>query len=122
MWQGPSTTCDGDSKKILCLPPDYSKFDLPYRNDFNIIDIGESAIYRVFLVVARLGWVDLDLEGNCGLLATAAAATFCPSGWFNTPNLSQLSSMVNPTKVCNHQGRPVVVLLQGLPKDWAQVP
>ena len=38
--QGPSTTCDGDSKKILCLPPDYSKFDLPYRNDFNIIDIG----------------------------------------------------------------------------------
>ena len=39
--QGPSTTCDGDSKKILCLPPDYSKFDLPYRNDFNIIDIGK---------------------------------------------------------------------------------
>ena len=38
--QGPSTTCDGDSKKILCLPSDYSKFDLPYRNDFNIIDIG----------------------------------------------------------------------------------
>ena len=41
--QGPSTTCDGDSKKILCLPPDYSKFDLPYRNDFNIIDIGEES-------------------------------------------------------------------------------
>ena len=41
--QGPSTTCDGDSKKILCLPPDYSKFDLPYRNDFNIIDIGMGA-------------------------------------------------------------------------------
>ena len=39
--QGPSTTCDGDSKKILCLPPDYSKFGLPYRNDFNIIDIGK---------------------------------------------------------------------------------
>ena len=46
--QGPSTLCDGDSKKILCLPPDYSKFDLPYRNDFNIIDIGENSIYTVF--------------------------------------------------------------------------
>ena len=39
---GPSTTCDGDAKKILCLPPNYSKFDLPYMNDFNIIDIGKS--------------------------------------------------------------------------------
>jgi hypothetical protein len=39
--QGPSTTCDDDKKKILCLPVEYSKFDLPYRNDFNLIDIGE---------------------------------------------------------------------------------
>ena len=40
---GPSTSCDGDGKQgqqILCLPHDYSKFDLPHRNDFNMIDIG----------------------------------------------------------------------------------
>ena len=39
--QGPAVSCTDAKKKILCLPKDYSKFDLPYRNDFNIIDIGE---------------------------------------------------------------------------------
>ena len=39
--QGPATTCEDEKKKIICLPKDYSKFDLPYRNDFNVIDIGE---------------------------------------------------------------------------------
>lgn len=33
-------SCEEDKKKILCLPKDYSKFDLPYRNDFNVIEIG----------------------------------------------------------------------------------
>ena len=43
LWkQGPATTCEDEKKKIICLPKDYSKFDLPYRNDFNVIDIGES--------------------------------------------------------------------------------
>jgi hypothetical protein len=30
-----------NKRKLLCLPFDYSKFDLPYRNEFNVIDIGE---------------------------------------------------------------------------------
>jgi hypothetical protein len=25
----------------ICIPANYSKFDLPYRNEFNVIDIGE---------------------------------------------------------------------------------
>ena len=60
--QGPSTTCDGDSKKILCLPPDYSKFDLPYRNDFNIIDIGENAIYSKKLAGVTNLWPTLIIN------------------------------------------------------------
>ena len=41
---GPVVSCDDEKKKILCLPKDYSKFDLPYRNEFNHIDIGESFV------------------------------------------------------------------------------
>ena len=39
--QGPAISCTDEKKKILCLPDEYSKFDLPYRNDFNVIDIGK---------------------------------------------------------------------------------
>ena len=39
--QNPVVSCQNEKKKILCLPLDYSKFDLPYRNDFNEIDIGK---------------------------------------------------------------------------------
>lgn len=38
--QGPAVSCTDSKKKILCLPKEYSKFDLPYRDDFNVIDIG----------------------------------------------------------------------------------
>ncbi len=39
--QNPAVSCQDDKKKILCLPLDYSKFDLPFRNEHNVIDIGE---------------------------------------------------------------------------------
>lgn len=38
--QGPAVSCNDSKKKILCLPKEYSKFDLPYRHDYNLIDIG----------------------------------------------------------------------------------
>lgn len=38
--QNPVVSCQDVKKKILCLPLEYSKFDLPYRNDHNLIDIG----------------------------------------------------------------------------------
>lgn len=40
--QGPAVSCNDEKKKLLCLPEEYSKFDLPYRNEFNVIDIGTS--------------------------------------------------------------------------------
>ncbi len=51
--QGPAVSCTDSKKKILCLPKEYSKFDLPYRNDFNVIDIGKcSKLFSVsFLYV-----------------------------------------------------------------------
>ena len=36
----PVVSCEDDKKKIICLPKDYSKFDLPYRDEYNVIDIG----------------------------------------------------------------------------------
>lgn len=39
--QNPVVSCQDGKKKLLCLPLDYSKFDLPYRNEFNVIDIGK---------------------------------------------------------------------------------
>ena len=39
--QNPVVSCQDEKKKILCLPLEYSKFDLPYRNDHNLIDIGK---------------------------------------------------------------------------------
>ena len=44
--QNPVVSCQNEKKKILCLPLDYSKFDLPYRNDFNEIDIGKLCIFK----------------------------------------------------------------------------
>ena len=41
--QNPIVSCQDDKRKLLCLPSEYSKFDLPYRNDFNVIDIGKQA-------------------------------------------------------------------------------
>jgi hypothetical protein len=40
--QNPVVSCQDVKKKILCLPIEYSKFDLPYRNEHNLIDIGKS--------------------------------------------------------------------------------
>ena len=40
--QNPVVSCDDEKRKLLCLPPEYSKFDLPFRNDFNFIDIGDT--------------------------------------------------------------------------------
>lgn len=37
---GPAVSCEAPKKKILCLHREYSKFDLPFRNDHNVIDIG----------------------------------------------------------------------------------
>ncbi len=45
--QGPAVSCSDAKKKILCLPREYSKFDLPYRDDHNIIDIGSYIIITV---------------------------------------------------------------------------
>ena len=42
--QNPVVSCNDEKRKLLCLPTEYSKFDLPYRNDFNIIDIGKNLI------------------------------------------------------------------------------
>ena len=33
-------SCEDGKRKLLCLPSEYSKFDLPHRNNFNVIDIG----------------------------------------------------------------------------------
>ena len=33
-------SCEDGKRKLLCLPGEYSKFDLPHRNNFNVIDIG----------------------------------------------------------------------------------
>ena len=41
MVQNPVVSCEDEKRKLLCLPPEYSKFDLPFRNDFNFIDIGK---------------------------------------------------------------------------------
>ena len=43
--QNPVVSCQDEKKKILCLPLEYSKFDLPYRNDHNQIDIGKKPLY-----------------------------------------------------------------------------
>lgn len=34
-------SCEDGKRKLLCLPSEYSKFDLPHRNAFNVIDIGK---------------------------------------------------------------------------------
>jgi len=39
--QNPVVSCLDGKKKLLCLSKDYSKFDLPFRKEFNIIDIGK---------------------------------------------------------------------------------
>jgi hypothetical protein len=39
--QNPVVSCHDGKKKILCLSKDYSKFDLPYRKEYNVIDIGK---------------------------------------------------------------------------------
>ena len=44
--------------------------------------------YRVTMVVTHLGWVDSDLWSSPGWLV-ASAATYCPTGGWNIPNLSQ---------------------------------
>ncbi len=52
--QGPAVSCTDSKKKILCLPKEYSKFDLPYRNDFNVIDIGKCSKLFFFLFSVRM--------------------------------------------------------------------
>ena len=43
--QNPVVSCQNEKKKILCLPLEYSKFDLPVRNEANYIDIGKTFIH-----------------------------------------------------------------------------
>merc|ERR1719210_1892264 len=38
--QNSVVSCEDGKRKLLCLPQEYSKFDLPHRNDFNEIEIG----------------------------------------------------------------------------------
>ena len=47
--QNPVVSCQNEKKKILCLPLEYSKFDLPVRNEANFIDIGKN-FFSYFLV------------------------------------------------------------------------
>ena len=47
--QNPVVSCQDVKKKILCLPLEYSKFDLPYRNEHNLIDIGKCNFMRIQL-------------------------------------------------------------------------
>ena len=53
--QNPVVSCQDVKKKILCLPLEYSKFDLPYRNEHNLIDIGKYTvnIYRYKTIEAN---------------------------------------------------------------------
>ena len=39
--QNSVVSCEDGKRKLLCLPGEYSKFDLPHRNNFNVIDIGK---------------------------------------------------------------------------------
>ena len=39
--QSSVVSCEDGKRKLLCLPSEYSKFDLPHRNDFNEIEIGK---------------------------------------------------------------------------------
>ena len=32
--------CDHAANKLLCLPPNYSKFELPFTNSVNVVEIG----------------------------------------------------------------------------------
>ena len=49
--QNSVVSCQDDKRKLLCLPNEYSKFDLPYRNDFNQIDIGKLYITLYLKVI-----------------------------------------------------------------------
>ena len=46
--QNPVVSCQNEKKKILCLPLEYSKFDLPVRNEANFIDIGKIIFISIF--------------------------------------------------------------------------
>ena len=48
--QNPVVSCQDVKKKILCLPLEYSKFDLPYRNDHNLIDIGKCKVHLIKII------------------------------------------------------------------------
>ena len=39
--QSSVVSCEDGKRKLLCLPSEYSKFDLPHRNDYNEIEIGK---------------------------------------------------------------------------------
>ena len=52
--QNPVISCSDNKRKILCLPIDYSKFDLPYRNEYNVIDIGESALFPFLYLIIKI--------------------------------------------------------------------
>ena len=54
------------------------------------------------MVVAHLGWVDSDL-GSSPVWWTVIAATCCPTGGWNIPNL------ISPTQVRDHHGHPALL-------------
>ena len=53
------------------------------------------SMYRVTMVVVHLGWVDSDLGSSPGWWAVTAA-TCCPTGGWNIPNLSQQNPGAQP--------------------------
>ena len=63
--QNPVVSCQDVKKKILCLPLEYSKFDLPYRNEHNLIDIGKYTvnIYR---------YKTIEANGNTSVIPTSS--------------------------------------------------
>ena len=63
--QNPVVSCQDVKKKILCLPLEYSKFDLPYRNEHNLIDIGKYTvnIYR---------YKTIEANGNTSVIPTTS--------------------------------------------------
>ena len=63
----------------------------------------------------RLGWVDLDLGSSPGWWAVTVAP-YCPSGWWNIPNLSQ------PNPVADLTPPPCILIMLACMCRWPAAP
>ena len=52
--QSSVVSCEDGKRKLLCLPSEYSKFDLPHRNDFNEIEIGKQFKMNFVITLHKL--------------------------------------------------------------------